>query len=219
MADVKCGRCDRRYSKFRSRCPYCGALRSKKSKRAVDNDNAVWKVVVGASILILLIAAVAAILIMTYAGKNTPDSTIPAPSGSDTSQQGESNNNGTGDDEAGGIDSNGVDTIDGEDSTGGDNGQPEPEPEPTEPVLNSISITTRGGDPRTDITMHVKDVVRLSYRTDPEDFDGKAEWSSSNENVFIVLQSGELTAVSTGTETLKVTMGDKTSECIVRVIP
>ena len=209
MADVKCGRCDRHYSKFRSRCPYCGALRSNKSKRAVDNDNATWKVVAGVAILLLLIAAVAAILIMTYAGQNTPDASNPDQQGS--AEQGGQDGTPT-------SDSGGVDSVDGEDSTGGDNGQPEPTPDPEPVVLNSIRITTRSGSTRTDITMHVRDVVTLSYRTDPADYEGKVTWSSSNENVFIVLQSGELTAVSAGTATLKIVMGDKTAECIVRVI-
>ena len=72
MADIKCGRCDRHYSKFRTRCPYCGAVRNKKGKRAIDRDNATWKVVAGSAIIVVLIAAVAAVLIMTLAGKNTP---------------------------------------------------------------------------------------------------------------------------------------------------
>ena len=210
MADVKCGRCDRHYSRFRSRCPYCGALRSNKSKRAVDNDNAKWKVVAGVAILILLIAGVAAILITTYAGQNTPDASDPG--------QQSSGEPGKPEEPSGNSDSGGVDSVDGEDSTGGDNGQPEPTPEPEPVVLNGIRITTRSGSQRTDITMHVRDVVTLSYRTDPADYEGKVTWSSSNENVFIVLQSGELTAVSAGTATLKIAMGDKTAECIVRVI-
>lgn len=80
MADVKCSRCDRYYSMFRSRCPYCGTLRSSKGKRAVNNDNAKWKVIVGISIFVILIGAVAAILYMTYAPvKETPTSPDPEP--------------------------------------------------------------------------------------------------------------------------------------------
>ena len=217
MADVKCGRCDRHYSKFRSRCPYCGALRSKKGKRAVDRDNATWKVTLGAGILIILIAAVAALLIMTFVGGNTAD--VNNNAGADQTQQNTDTNTDTNTNNQTGTDdntSNNVDTVTGEDPTGGDNGQ-QVTPEVTEPVLNSISITY-GGDPRTDITMKVGEVIQLRCTTDPSDYEGTAAWSSSNESVFVVLQTGEVTAASVGTATLKVTLGDKTAECLIRVV-
>ncbi len=208
MADIKCGRCDRHYSKFRTRCPYCGAARNKKGKRAIDRDNATWKVVAGSAIIVVLIAAVAAVLIMTLAGKNTPKVDNPDKDNQENVGSNVEDTNG------GNSDSSGVDSVDGENP---DN-EPEEEVEETGPVLNSIKITTRGGDERTDITMSVQSSVTLSYRTDPDDFEGTVTWSSSDENVLVVLQTGELKAVATGTVTLKVTLGDKSAECIVRVV-
>ena len=207
MADVKCGRCDRHYSKFRSRCPYCGALRTKKGKRAVDRDNANWKVVVGVSILIILIAAVTALLVVTFIGKNTTDVGVDTPPDNNAQQDIQENTT---------PDDGGVNVVEGQDPTGGDNGQPD-EVEPTEPVLNSISITY-GGDPRTDITMSAGEVLQLRCTTDPADYEGTPVWTSSDESVFITLQTGELTAVAEGTATLTVTLGDETAECLIRVV-
>lgn len=238
MADIKCGRCDRHYSKFRSRCPYCGALRNKKGKRAVDDENTTWKVITGSVVLVVLIGLVAAIMIMTFAGEKAPDVGV-----ADKNQQGQQQTGTSG----------GVDQVQGTDPTGGDptgagtnepgssnggqtdpNGATQPEDpnkpsgttQPTEPTtpttptagtLSAIRITTRGGETRTDVTMKVGEAARLSYRTDPEDFAGTVTWKSSDESIATV-NDGTITAVSKGNCTITVTMGDKKAECIVRVI-
>lgn len=201
MADIKCGRCDRHYSKFRSRCPYCGAAKHSKGKRAVGDENNTWKVTVGVSVIVLLIAAVAALLIMTVAGENAPDvgGVTPPVSG--------------GNDSAGGIDS-----VQGQDPQNPNNQQQggDTPVTPPEPVLNSIVIRY-GLEERTDVSMKEQDVLQFNCGTDPDDYEGTPVWSSSDENIFIVLQSGEITAIKAGTATLTCTLDGKVAECIIRV--
>jgi len=62
--EIKCARCDRKYSGVRSRCPYCGARRIGRGKYTEDSDNAKGKMMI--SVLILAVFTVAAgILLFT----------------------------------------------------------------------------------------------------------------------------------------------------------
>ena len=54
--EIKCARCDRKYSGVRSRCPYCGARRIGRGKYTEDSDNAKGKMLI--SILIMAVFAV-----------------------------------------------------------------------------------------------------------------------------------------------------------------
>ena len=56
--EIKCSRCDRKYSGVRSRCPYCGARRIGRGKYSEDSDNARGKMLI--SVLIMGVFAVAA---------------------------------------------------------------------------------------------------------------------------------------------------------------
>ena len=58
VSDVKCGKCDRRYSGLRGRCPYCGTRRGKTGKHANQGGNTTGKLIVGLILILLLIAAV-----------------------------------------------------------------------------------------------------------------------------------------------------------------
>ena len=58
VSDVKCGKCDRRYSGLRGRCPYCGARRGKAGKHSSQGGNTTGKLIVGLILILLLIAAV-----------------------------------------------------------------------------------------------------------------------------------------------------------------
>jgi len=68
ISEVKCGRCDRRYSGFRSRCPYCGARRNKRGKHADESDNSKGKLIIGILLLLILIVAIV-VLIVTSLGE------------------------------------------------------------------------------------------------------------------------------------------------------
>lgn len=65
ISDVKCGKCDRRYSGLRGRCPYCGARRGKAGKHAPTQGNTTGKIILG---LILLAILLAAVVILVLAG-------------------------------------------------------------------------------------------------------------------------------------------------------
>jgi len=56
--EIKCARCDRKYSGVRSRCPYCGARRIGRGKYSEGSDNATGKMLI--SVLILAVFTVAA---------------------------------------------------------------------------------------------------------------------------------------------------------------
>ncbi|MBO6010320.1 MAG: Ig-like domain-containing protein, partial [Oscillospiraceae bacterium] len=71
--EVKCGRCDRRYSSIRSRCPYCGARKTNTDRKAEGGSaskgsSQKWQLIVGAVILVIIIIAI--ILLVAHALKN-----------------------------------------------------------------------------------------------------------------------------------------------------
>lgn len=207
ISDVKCGRCDRRYSGLRARCPYCGARRGKRGKHANDADNSKGKLIIGVLLIFVLIVAVVILVITNTTGNQEQTG----------EQSNESQQHFTGDDD--------VSSVQG---TPGnlppDNaGQTEPEqpeqpetPPVEEPKVTAVSIISFGA-PTSDFTVNVGDKVNLSYRTDPEGMGTDVEWKSSDENVFVILQTGEFTAIGSGKATLTLTVDGVTAECIVRV--
>ena len=73
--EIKCARCDRKYSGVRSRCPYCGARRIGRGKYSEESDNAKGKMII--SVLIIAVFAVAAGILLfstpSEAGPMVPD--------------------------------------------------------------------------------------------------------------------------------------------------
>ncbi len=212
LPQVKCSRCDRQYSGLRARCPYCGARRSSKGKRAADADNSTWKLVIGILLMVALIAAVVVLLVNAHNEKkaNTDGQDGANP---DTSQSG------------------GVSSVDG--TNPGDSTQPgtdeptQPDPvidEPDPPIVidpptinaESIMITYAGRE-KTDFTMKVSEEVQLKVKTVPAEITNTPVWESSNTSVFQVLQSGLVIGVGKGTATLTVTVDGVSAKCIVRV--
>jgi len=60
--EIKCARCDRKYSGVRSRCPYCGARRIGRGKYSDDSDNAKGKMLI--SVLIMAVFTVGAAILL-----------------------------------------------------------------------------------------------------------------------------------------------------------
>ena len=238
MSEVKCGRCDRRYSSLKSRCPYCGARRNKHGKHSNDESNSTAKLLIGIVILILLIVAVIVLIFSSIkadsgskadSNKNnaadavnpdgvnggedidTIDGTDPNGSNGDsTTDPNGSNGDAT-------TDPNGTNTQDPNGGTTNDpNGADAADADTSEPKVTAVSITFLGAD-KEDVTMSVGDKVDFDADITPEDADVEVEWSSSDESIFVVLQTGEVTAVGSGTATLTLKVGDKTAECIIRV--
>lgn len=197
MAEIKCGRCDRRYSSFRGRCPYCGTRRRKSGKRVAEPENARWKFIIGILLVVILIAAVI-VLIVTGAQRDAGD---VQPSGENTEfTEGEN-----------------IESVEAEPLPAEPEPVYEPEPEP-EPVISTESVQiTWNGNARDDVSMSRGEVLTFGVRTVPAETGDTAVWSSENEDVIIVLQTGQVTAVGKGTTNLVVTCGEATGKCIIRV--
>ena len=61
------------------------------------------------------------------------------------------------------------------------------------------------------------EVLNFGVRTVPEDSQDPVVWSTENEDVIIVLQTGQVTAIGKGTTNLVATCGDAVGKCIIRV--
>ena len=191
--EIKCARCDRKYSGVRSRCPYCGARRIGRGKYSEDSDNAKGKMLI--SVLIMAVFTVAAgILLFTTPVDADAQTPVDDP----------------------GISSPEDDII----QEPGILPEPSPEieePEPEEPVappvIESI-IITYGGNRREDFAVKIGEMVPLRVKVEPPGIDFRAEWSSSDEEIFQVVavdirhEGAEVTGIGVGTAFLTVKVGD-----------
>ena len=206
VSEIKCARCDRKYSGVRSRCPYCGARRIGPGKYSgEDRDNAKGKMLI--SVLILAVFTVAAgILLFT-----TPVDAEAQDPGEDASI---------------GSPEDGIESELGLHPEPSPSPTPTPEPEPPqmELELNSIRITYEGNT-REDIT-HPRGVpLELGASWEPplavEDID--IQWESSNPEIFdaVPLDVGHravrITGITVGTAELILRIGDLETKCIVRI--
>ena len=201
ISEVKCGRCDRRFSGLRSRCPYCGARRGKRGKQSFNSENSRAKLIIGAALMLVLIVAVSVLLITSLSEKpgNPGEANSPPPTMT------------TGGDPTG---------IPGtaDPSTEPTNTEPTEPTTSTEPVsvVESIKIMYVGTE-KTDITMKLGEKLKLTTKTVPADTDEEVVWSSSDETIFVVLSTGQLTAIARGEANLTVTSGGASAECVIRV--
>ena len=210
ISEVKCGRCDRRYSGFRSRCPYCGARRNKRGKHADDSENAKAKLIIGILLLVVLIAAV---MVLIFA--NLPNNTGASPSASGAvSPSGAVTPT---------VSSAGVTSIIGTNSPGvsaSASASPSASlsPSPGANVTITKVTITYGGTASTDVTMNkVGDTLTFKFTTTPASTNKLAIWDSSDPNIFMVLNNGKVTAMGKGVATLKVTVDGVPATCIIRV--
>lgn len=188
---------------MRSRCPYCGARKRKRGKRVAEEDNAVWKLVVGLLLVVILIAAVVVLLVtaLNSAGKDsTPDASASASASASPS--------------ASFSEGDGVTEVT-------NSATPPPTTAPTTAppavTIQSIMITWLGSE-STDVSINVADIYTFGYAVTPAEYTGgTAVWSSSDEAVFVVLQTGQVTATGAGTATLTVTLDGVSATCVVRV--
>ncbi len=195
---VKCGRCDRTYSSIRGRCPYCGARRGSGKNNGGDGDNTRWQVIVGAVVLLAIIAAAIILISISLKGRDAENATpTNTPGGS------------IGD----------VSKIDGTDPTVAPTNTPVPTPEPTptpvatpEPVVNSVVLS------RSDFTLsRIGETYTIAATLSPAGTAAEIIWISEDPNVCTVDQNGMVTAVDHGTTIVSATAGGKTAECTVRV--
>ena len=212
FSDVKCGRCDRRYSGLRARCPYCGARRGKRGKHARDKDNAAGRLVIGLILVVVLIVAVVAVVATSVT--NNPgagDSQLSGQGSHIADSDGVTNVEGVG---AGDEfdDTGDLGTTDADEATGTE-GETEGESDvPTvSTAVNTLYITNPwSDDPQGDFTASVGDIIQFDYVAEPNFEDATVLWETSDENVFVILQTGEFNAVGEGRAVLSLTVNDKT---------
>ena len=230
--EIKCGKCDRRYSSIHSRCPYCGTRKRKRGKIATDPENSPWKVAIGLLILLVLVVAVIILLITTLKDDNKTDVKEQETEKSQMSDESNvnsledeplENDNKTNDPngEASTVTPNQSDPAGQANQQGQPNQQTQNEPASNETpttAVTSIELTYLGSAlDAYDVSMSVGEVLPLGCKITPETADVKAVWSSSDEDVFVVLQTGQLTAIGKGTATLKVEAGEQSLSCLIRV--
>jgi hypothetical protein len=93
--------------------------------------------------------------------------------------------------------------------------EPTPTVEPT-PTITSIDITFLGSV-TTEFSMDPGDTIQLKGTAYPVDTEATVEWSSSDESIMTVDQTGLVTGVSSGWATVYASCGAITAECRVWV--
>ena len=208
--EVKCERCDRRYSAIHAKCPHCGARRNKDGKDASEGGSKL-PAIIYAIVLIAVVAAVIILVCSAVRGKNGDLSgakyTPPVHS-----------------------DNGGVSSVPGTDPTpsqqpddgtgdvGGDTTvtpSPEPTPETTpapETTVDSITLDL------TDFTLsEIGAQWPIKATLSPSGSEAEIKWISENPSVATVDENGMVTAVNKGTTTVSATAGGVIAECIVRI--
>jgi len=210
VSEIKCARCDRKYSGVRSRCPYCGARRIGRGKYTEDADNTKGKMLISILIMGCLVVAAGVLLFTTDmdAAEAAPpptilesDSTLPDPEDITTRP-------GT------------------HEMTTRPEPEPEPEPEPDPtPEVRSIDVRSQHGRLPADASINVGETLNLTVRIEPVGVEAEVTWESSNVASFEVVPTNpegteaRLTGVArSGAENrLIVTVGGVESRHIIRV--
>lgn len=194
FGEIKCGRCDRRYSAARAKCPYCGARKSRSGRRIDTTDaNSKWKLIAGiVLLLIIVVAVVVVILISVKDGDNPPADISPSTSVS----------------ESGGVVSVETDPLPSESVEPTDTGSPSP----TTPQVVDIILN------REDFTLSsIGESWTLEATIVPDNTGMEVTWRSEDESVAIVDLNGKVTAMGRGTTNIYATAGGVEKSCIVRV--
>lgn len=191
--EVKCGRCDRRYSSIRGRCPYCGARKNRGGKRAADHGNKQWQLVAG--ILFLVVIVVAVIALVSSSLKKTKTTPTPTPTITVNVNEGVTE----------------VTPSSTPETTPEITSEPTPTPTP-EPTVSSITLN------REDFTLSfIGEQWTMKATLSPASSDAEIKWRSEDEDVAIVNSSGVVTAIDRGWTYIVCEAGGKTAKCIVRV--
>jgi len=208
VSEVKCARCDRRYSGVRSRCPYCGARRIGRGKYSEEPDNSKGKMLIGVMIMGVLVVAVGVLLFT--APKPQPEPETPPESSEPTG--------GIPDDEAN-ISVTGIIPV-----------MPSPDDDeesddldvPPAPTVQSVMITY-GGKENNDFSANVGDKVTLKAKIEPLGVEETVLWSSSDPSIFEVVATNAegtqavVTGIGKGNGVVTVSVGGVEDTCIVRI--
>lgn len=198
FGEIKCRRCDRRYSAIRSRCPYCGA-RKKRGKVDRDGDGR-SKLIIGIVLLAVIVIAVIVLVYMSLTGKSfgtpkaTPTPTVsatatPKPSATPTPK---------------------VSATPAPGTTPGTS--PVITPAPGGVTVTNITLS------RTDITLqYIGETWTLYPTLTPASSTQTVKWTSSDPNIVSVSASGQVAAIANGNATITAEAGGAKASCIVRV--
>lgn len=204
-----CGRCHRQYAATRGSCPYCGEKKPREARRTVpEADSAVrgtaasaraaeslnWQMLFGT---VLVIAVLAAVIVIVSIGVGNNMAETAEVETQVPGQRVEADN----------IPSAAATAVPTPTMA------PTPVPTPTPQVL-SISITCWDAD-MPGFTQRVGDEVQLDMLIFPIDSDAEITWSSTDESVAVVDQTGLVTLVGPGNCYIKVSAGGLEDSCQV----
>ncbi|MDR0917241.1 MAG: hypothetical protein LBN02_08680 [Oscillospiraceae bacterium] len=200
ISEVKCAKCDRYYSAFKARCPYCGARRGTAGKHAHDTENFRGKMIIGIVVLALIVIAVG--IILATANKAEPDPNVP-PSPTPTITN---------------------DIVTATPSLTPPEPSPTETPSTPEPTITKVQVLYRGSalpgqsSNEPEFTLSRSEKLPLTLKVEPEGIlttlGLTPVWTSSNPDVFdIVPDIGNPLAATAqwtgkGNATLTVTIGD-----------
>lgn len=191
-----CGRCHRQYPALRGRCPYCGEAKPREARRTVpEADSAVrgtaasaradenlnWQMLIGTILVIAVLTVV--IVIVSVGVKNNPVESVDEVPGQ--TQQGEETQNDPLNAPA--VAATAVPTP---------TTAPTAAPTPTPQVI-SLAITFLGNDME-GFTEDVGDEIQLDAYPYPLNSGATVNWSSTDEDVAVVDETGLVTLVGEG---------------------
>ena len=207
ISEIKCAKCDRKYSGVRSRCPFCGERLIGRGKSAGGRDRYTLKMLISVMVMSVFVIAAGVLLFTTEVPDAEPPPVLEAPPRPSIPDDLSSSS----------FPGNHPETPSPEPTP-----EPEdPEPEPP-PTVRNVIITYNGRE-NTDFTASVGERVNLRVTIVPEGIEEEVIWASSNESFFQVVPtdtqgtSARVTAVGRGTATLTATVGDFEARCTVRV--
>jgi len=212
ISEVKCSRCDRKYSGVRSRCPYCGARRIGRGKFSDDTDNTRGRMLIGVLIMSVLVVA-AGVLLFTTPPPESPGGALAdsPPPVSDSSVLGEDDNTSYA----------GLNSVEPADTPDVVSETPTLAPVKAEKI--EIWYGSTGMWFLEEFTASVGEATPVSAKFEPLNAEGVIMWESSDETVFQVVPTSDdkrtanVTGLKKGTAILTVTIGEISAECIVRI--
>ncbi|MCL2248692.1 MAG: hypothetical protein FWC13_05440 [Oscillospiraceae bacterium] len=209
--EIKCARCDRKYSGVRSRCPYCGARRIGRGKYSENSDNAKGKMLISVLIMAAFTVAAGVLLFTTPVDAVEPEE-VPDDDYS-TSVEDE------------------ITTLPGLATPSPIIDDPPEEIYEPEPPLTVTSVQIRYGDtlagaphsPR-EITIRVGSQYEFRARVEPPGIDDiDFHWESTNTDAFdaVAVDVGgvgvRVTGLARGSGYLVLTVGEAEDRFLIRV--
>jgi len=165
--EIKCARCDRKYSGLRSRCPFCGARRTGSGKYSEKSNNMNSKMLI--SVLIMSVFAIGAGVLL-FSTPVEADSSIPEPTPALTNPE---------------------DDINYQESLSNPPPTATPEPEPDIPTEVTAIGITYSGRVIPDFSLYPGEEIELGLKVEPESVvennNMRIAWASSNEEQFGVV--------------------------------